>query len=308
MQRQTGYHPVNVEVMSDRDTIIELEPEIRVGEVAQLLHGTHEWDGQLAEIGCLLSTCRSIVNIVQERENGCARLQQLEDEQRRVREEEQQHQEQLVTFFMQFQEEVLKVEKLQQDRTQEESIILQGAVGGIEEPRSIKSLILPPFSGSDPVPKNEASCKQWVWQAKEALKNCTVGAVRIAIVQSVRGEVREFTAAVSFEESVEMLLDKVEDRFGEKWTVDGLQQDFYKITQGKNEKVRQFTGRLEAQFKKLKKRCLDETTTACLKNICFMECTNNLKIPSSFATRGKKPLMKNSFERLLKPRRKRIQR
>ena len=48
MQRQTGYHPVDVEVMSYRDAIIELEPEIRVGEVAQLLHGTHEWDGQLA--------------------------------------------------------------------------------------------------------------------------------------------------------------------------------------------------------------------------------------------------------------------
>ena len=101
VQKQNGYHPVNVEVMSDRDVIVELEPEIRVGEV-----GTHEWDGQLAEIGCLLSTCRSVVNIVQERLNGHARLQQLEDEQRRVREEQQQHQEQLVKFLTQFQEEV----------------------------------------------------------------------------------------------------------------------------------------------------------------------------------------------------------
>ena len=140
---------------------------------------------------------------------------------------------------MQFQEEVRKVEMLQQNRMQEESISLQGAVGGMEEPRSIKPPILLPFSGSDPVPKDEASCKQWVWQAKEALKSCTVGAVRIAIVQSVRGEVREFAATVDFEESVETLLDKIKDRFGEEWTADGLQQDFYKITQGKNEKVRQ---------------------------------------------------------------------
>ena len=87
MQRHTGYHPVNVEVMLERDAIVELEPEVRVGEVA-LLHGTHEWDGQLAEISCLLSTCRSIVNVVQEMGNGRARLQQLEDEQRRVREEQ----------------------------------------------------------------------------------------------------------------------------------------------------------------------------------------------------------------------------
>ena len=56
IQKQTGYHPVDMDVMSDRDAVIELEPDIRVGEVAQLLHGTHEWDGQLAEISCLLST------------------------------------------------------------------------------------------------------------------------------------------------------------------------------------------------------------------------------------------------------------
>ena len=53
-----------------------------------------------------------------------------------------------------------KGEKLQQHKTQEESIIIQGAVGGLEEPRSIKPLILPPFSGADPVPRDEASCEQ----------------------------------------------------------------------------------------------------------------------------------------------------
>ena len=146
------------------------------------------------------------------------------------------------------------MENLQWNRVLEDTAILQGVVGGVEEPRSLKPPMFPPFSGADPVPKDEASCEQWVWQVKEALKSCTVGAVRIAIVQSVMGEVWEFTAAVGFEESVETLLDKVEDRFGEKWTADGLQQDFYKITQGRNEKVRQFAGRLEAQFKRLKEK------------------------------------------------------
>ena len=58
---------------------------------------------------------------------------------------------------------------------------------------------------------------------KEALKSCTAGAVRIAIVQFVRGHVREFAAAVRFEASVEVLLEKIEDHFREKWTGDGLQ-------------------------------------------------------------------------------------
>ena len=167
---------------------------------------------------------------MQERENGHARLQQLEDEQRKVREEQQQHQEQLARFLTQFQEEVRKVEKLQQNKTLDEPTVLQGAIGELGQPKSIKPSVLPPFSGAHPEPNDEASCEQCVWQVKEALKSCTAGDVRIAIIQSVWGEVREFTPAVCFEESVETLLGKVEDRFGEKWTADGLQQDFYKIT------------------------------------------------------------------------------
>ena len=126
---------------------------------------------------------------MQERENGCARLQQLEDEQRKVREEQQQHQEQLARFLTQFQEEVRKVQKLQQSKTLDEPTVLQRAVGGLGEPKSIKPPVMPLFSEADAVPKDEASCEQWVWQAKEALKSCTAGAVRIAIIQSVCGEV-----------------------------------------------------------------------------------------------------------------------
>ena len=231
IQHQTGYFPIDVDVMTDRDAIIEMEPDVRVGEVAQHLHGIREWDGQQADISCLLSTRGSVINVVHERENGRARLQQLEEEQKRVRDEQQHHQEQLEKFLMQFKEEVKKVEKLQQPSEEEAAGI--GAWGGPREPKSVKPPSLPPFSGADPVPKDEASCEQWVWLAKEALKSCIVGAVRIAIIQSVRGEVREFVAAVGFEASIEALLAKVEDRFGEKWTTDRLQQEFYQITQEK---------------------------------------------------------------------------
>ena len=206
---------------------------------------------------------------MQDCENDRVRLLQLEEEQRKVREEQRQHQEQVAKFLTQFQEEVWKVESLQQQRVQSDATVLQGVTGGLEEPRSLKPLILPPFSGADPVPKDEASCEQWVWQAKEALKSCTMGAVRIAIVQSIRGEVREFAASVGFEESMETLLDKVEDQFGEKWTIDGLQQDFYKIIQDRNEKVRQYAGRLEAQFKKLKEKVPGHYDHSMLKERLF---------------------------------------
>ena len=181
VQRHTGHHPIDVDVMSDWDTVIKLELDVRVGEVAQVLRGIHEWDGQQAEISCLLYTQQSIINIVQEHKNRCTHLQQLEDEQHYVREEQQQHQEQLAKFLVQFQKEVCKIEKLQQNQTSEDQMTL-GAVGGVEQPKSFKPPTLLPFFRADPIPKDEASCEPWVWQAKEALKSCTTGAMRNAIV------------------------------------------------------------------------------------------------------------------------------
>ena len=129
------------------------------------------------------------------------------------------------------------------------SSTLVGAAPNNPHPKSLKSPSLPPFLGAEPVPKDEASCEQWVWQAREALKTCTLGAVRTAVIQSVRGEVREFVSSVGFETSVEELLDRILKQFGEHWMVDHLKQEFYQLTQGKTEKVQQFAGRLEAKFK-----------------------------------------------------------
>ena len=91
------------------------------------------------------------------------------------------------------------------------SSTLVGAAANNPDPKSLKPPSLPPFSGAEPVPKDEASCEQWVWQVQEALKTCTLGAVRTAIIQSVRGEVREFVSLVGFETSVEELLDKIQE-------------------------------------------------------------------------------------------------
>ena len=81
------------------------------------------------------------------------------------------------------------------------SSTLVGAVSNNPDPKSLKPPSLLPFSGTEPVPKDKVSCEQWVWQAREALKTCTLGAVRTAVIQSVRGEVREFVSSVGFETS-----------------------------------------------------------------------------------------------------------
>ena len=81
VQQITGFRPTDIEVVTNRDAILEFEPPTWPGEAAQRLHGIREWDGQMVDLGCLLTTRCSIMNVVEERENGQNRLQQLEEEQ-----------------------------------------------------------------------------------------------------------------------------------------------------------------------------------------------------------------------------------
>ena len=52
----TGQNPVEVDVMNDRDVIIQMEPDTTVVHAAQALHNARLWDGQATEITCLLSS------------------------------------------------------------------------------------------------------------------------------------------------------------------------------------------------------------------------------------------------------------
>ena len=109
----TVFRPIDIVVVTNRDVILEFEPPTQPGEATQRLHGIREWDGQMADLGCLLTMRYSIMNVVEERERGQKRLQQLEEEQQTVRAEQREHQAQLAQFLNQFREEVGKVEELQ---------------------------------------------------------------------------------------------------------------------------------------------------------------------------------------------------
>ena len=89
VQKYGGSHPVKAEVMNDHDVIIQLEPTVSVGEAARLLYGTHDWFSQVAWISCLLSTQESIEHIVADREEGRARIAELEKDHCRVQEEQE---------------------------------------------------------------------------------------------------------------------------------------------------------------------------------------------------------------------------
>ena len=180
VQKYTGSHPVEVEVMNDHEVIIQLEPTVSVGEAARLLHGTHDWFGQVAQISCLLSTRESVKHIVADREEGRVRLAKLEKDQHRVQEEQEWvrqeqathavHLEQVLACFGQ---EVWKVEELQKNSLAVAAAAATTSTHLVMAPQSVTSVsgshastkinkppVLPQFSGADPVPKDEGSYKQ----------------------------------------------------------------------------------------------------------------------------------------------------
>ena len=74
VKQLTGNNPVDLEVLNDHDAVIEMEPESVVVHAAQALHATHIWEGRITEISCLMSSCKSVINIVHERETARMRL------------------------------------------------------------------------------------------------------------------------------------------------------------------------------------------------------------------------------------------
>ena len=65
----TGQNPVEVDVMNDPDAIVQMEPNTIIAHAGQALHNARLWDGQAAEITCLLSSRQSVVNVVHERDH-----------------------------------------------------------------------------------------------------------------------------------------------------------------------------------------------------------------------------------------------
>ena len=67
IKKLTGFNPTEVEIMNGQDVVIDFNPEISMVEVAQKVHGPISWEGMTSEISCLMSTKKSVLNIVNDR-------------------------------------------------------------------------------------------------------------------------------------------------------------------------------------------------------------------------------------------------
>ena len=269
---------------------MQFDGGVSVGEAARLLHGSHDWLGQVVRISCLLSMRESIEGIVDDRERGRSRLVDLERDQRRVQEEQERvraeqaaHAAHLERVLAQFGHKVQKVEELQKNAMAATSAHMVTAphstisvIGSQASTKISKPPALPNFSGTDPVPKDEGSYEQWKFQVTGALKVCTEEAVRSVIVRSMRGEVHEMISFIGFDGDLTDILEKVEKHFGKQLSGDRLQQEFYQLSQEKSEKIHQFTGHLEQKYKYLKEKFPDRYQTSDLKDRLFHGMHSNI--------------------------------
>ena len=62
----TGRNPIDIEVVTKQEAIVQMEPESAIVPVAQALHNLHVWDGCTTEITCLMSSHKHVQEVTYE--------------------------------------------------------------------------------------------------------------------------------------------------------------------------------------------------------------------------------------------------
>ena len=196
-------------------------------------------------------------------------------ETQRFQQEQQESREQMVELLQKFGSEVKKVEELRckvewtestpdekkvVDVKGEDEILSQEMRHNPHQAESTTTMTVvstqsemkiskPPqiciFSRLEPVPKEEGNYDQWEFQVRGAIATHTKNSMRAAIINSLREPARDLVGFIGFDADLERILMEVTNRFGKRYTGDKLQQEFYKLSQEKDEKISAFIGRLE---------------------------------------------------------------
>ena len=116
------------------------------------------------------------------------------------------------------------------------------------------------FSGDITFGKTEVSFEQWNHKVQCIKDHYVELVVRESIMRSLKGAAAEMAWYVGPTASVFDILDKLTVIFRTVALFDVLMQNFYKITQGNNEKVPSFATRLEGTLSQIGLRCPRQIT------------------------------------------------
>ena len=117
-----------------------------------------------------------------------------------------------------------------------------------------KTLDLPNFSGEVPPTKGKAEFDNWIFQIKLLQKTYTDDVIRNAVVSHVRKIVNTVVGTAGYDAELPEMISQLEDRFRFGETSDNLLLEFHQMVQGPNEKVQDFSSKLECKFKILQER------------------------------------------------------
>ena len=98
---------------------------------------------------------------------------------------------------------------------------------------------IPCFSGSERE-KDTVWFKQWYYAISDAQKNFNEQLVRAAITKSCAGDVADAMCCLLPGATLDDILEKFKWLYGSVESSDTLMQEFYRITQGRSEKVQTF--------------------------------------------------------------------
>ena len=111
------------------------------------------------------------------------------------------------------------------------------------------------FSGNVAPNKTEVSYKEWSHEMQSIKDHYPESVVRESIMQSLKGAVADMACYMGPTASVSEILEKLLVIFSTVASFDVLMQNFYKISQGGNEKVPSFATRLEGTLNQIRIKC-----------------------------------------------------
>ena len=269
-QNNAGITPLEVLILNDQDALVDLADGVSVTEIAMAIHGEGRLRDQAIRVGCLISGRASLMSVEKEREEYRLQKEDLEREKLELEAREKESRmtlqedsirmkNEFAGYQVQMNELMMKVTEqlnsLEVMRKENEKRIK----GGLREGHNVDERIdklpsFPLFSGTEPTPKDECGIETFLFQVRGARKNLTDQAVRAALISSLRGGASAFIEYVGLDSPLDVMIDELVERYCITATHDTLVCEFHQLSQERNERIREFAGRIEKVFKKLQRQ------------------------------------------------------
>ena len=283
VKRVTNFTPIAVTIMNDIDSVIEFGKGARMFKVAQQLQALNEWDHYHVEVGAILATKDLLVDIVQEQDRIRRETQRVNQFNEQLISEEKLYKASIQDLLTHFEQQIQWIEATSSKISSITGPLSPGSMetskveSEIRMKPPFKTPILTKFSGIEPVPKGEGSYEQFKFQIKGYRKTYDDEAIKAGMIGSVTDNVRDYLDFVGFDKDLPTLMEALETRYGKGQTTDKLQQEFYQLTQERNESVQQFAGQLEFKYKRLICLYPDRYNLNILKERLFYGMTQHLR-------------------------------